>query len=144
MSDEAPRLILQPVPTPDPDDPLNWTTARKALNYGLVCFYVLWTLVQLDIGFTAWGPLQQELMLSVHQLNASAAMNYCGLAVGCIFFIPLVHKYGRRSLYLISSVLQLISVIWLAKTNNLGDYTWGLSLAQETPRTTSLLRLDPL
>ncbi|EAT77026.2 hypothetical protein SNOG_15651 [Parastagonospora nodorum SN15] len=65
--------------------------------------------------------MQQELMLSVDQLNASAAMNYGGLAVGCIFFIPLVHKHGRRLLYLISSVLQLASVIWLAKTNNFGD-----------------------
>jgi MFS family permease len=121
VTDSRSRLILQPVPSSDPDDPLNWSTARKAVNFGLVCFYVLWTFVELDIAFTAWGPLQQELGFTVGQLNNSAAINYGGLAIGCILFIPFVHKYGRRSLYLLSSVLQLASVIWLAKSNTFGD-----------------------
>ncbi|ORY02841.1 major facilitator superfamily domain-containing protein [Clohesyomyces aquaticus] len=115
------ELVLHPVPTDDPDDPLNWGTARKTVNFGLVCFYVLWTFVQLDIGFTAWGPLQQELGLSVDQLNSGAAVNYAGLAVGCVLFIPFVHKYGRRPLYLSSSAVQLASVVWQGKANTFGD-----------------------
>lgn len=115
------KLILHPVPTSDPNDPLNWSTARKVLNFGLVCFYVLWTFVQLDIGYTAWGPMQEELGFTFNDLNDSAAVNYGGLAIGCIFFVPFIHKYGRRPLYLFSSALQLASIVWQGKVNNLGD-----------------------
>jgi MFS family permease len=115
------QLVLQPRPTSDPNDPLNWGKWRKALNFGLVCYYVLWTFVQLDIGFTAWGPLIEELGLSINTLNASAAVNYGGLAIGCIFFIPFVHKYGRRPLYIISVVVQLASCVWQAKVQSGGS-----------------------
>ncbi|KAI2708394.1 hypothetical protein CBS147332_6455 [Penicillium roqueforti] len=115
------QLVLFPTPSADPNDPLNWSTARKALNFTLVSFFVLWTFVQLDIGFTAWGPMQDELNFSVDLLNANAAVNYGGLAIGCIFFMPLVHKYGRRPIYIFSVALQLASSIWQAEMYTIGD-----------------------
>jgi MFS family permease len=115
------QLVLQPPPTSDPNDSLNWSKFRKALNFGLVSYYVLWTFVQLDIGFTAWGPLIEEYNLSLDVLNASAAVNYGGLAIGCIFFIPFVHKYGRRPLYIFSVVVQLASCIWQAEVTSGGS-----------------------
>ncbi|KAF2106385.1 major facilitator superfamily domain-containing protein [Lophiotrema nucula] len=121
VSGPTTELILHPVPTSDPDDPLNWSTARKTLNFTLVCFYVLWTFVQLDIGFTAWGPMFDQLGFTIDEMNNGAALNYGGLAIGCIFFVPFVHKYGRRPLYLFSSALQLASVVWFAKTQTVGD-----------------------
>src|ERR1700761_3217523 len=72
------QIILHPVPTADPNDPLNWASWRKALNYGLVCFYVLITFAELDIGFTAWEQYQEELGFGVGLLNAAAAVNYAG------------------------------------------------------------------
>jgi MFS family permease len=115
------KVILHPVPTSDPNDPLNWSTWRKSVNYTLVCFYVLMTFVQLDIGFTAWEAYEVELGFSVNLLNGAAATNYGGLAIGCIFFVPLVHKYGRRPMYLFSTALQLASCVWFAKTETRGD-----------------------
>ncbi|KAK5058915.1 hypothetical protein LTR84_011179 [Exophiala bonariae] len=115
------KVILHPIPTSDPNDPLNWATWRKALNFTIVCFYVFMTFVELDIGFVAWEAYQTELGFTVDLLNAGAAVNYAGLAIGCIFFIPLVHKYGRRPLYLFSTAVQLASVIWFAKTYTRGD-----------------------
>lgn len=79
------------------------------------------TFVELDIGFVAWEAYQTELGFTVDLLNSGAATNYAGLAIGCIFFIPLVHKYGRRPLYLFSTAVQLASVIWFAKTYTKGD-----------------------
>lgn len=91
------------------------------MNFALVCFYVLWTFVQLDIGFTAWGPMNEQLGFTIDEMNNGAAINYGGLAIGCLFFIPFVHKYGRRPVYLFSSALQLASVVWLAETYTVGD-----------------------
>ncbi|CAG7939422.1 unnamed protein product [Penicillium nalgiovense] len=115
------RLVLFPTPSADPNDPLNWSKARKALNFTLVSFFVLWTFVQLDIGFTAWGPMGNELNFTVDILNANAATNYGGLAVGCIFFMPLVHKYGRRPIYILSVALQFAACIWQANMITIGD-----------------------
>lgn len=114
-------MILHPVPTSDPNDPLNWSKWRKTLNYAIVTFYVFMTFVELDIGFTAWEAYQTELGFTIDLLNDGAAINYAGLAVGCIFFVPLVHKYGRRPLYLFSTALQFRSVVWFAKTYTKGD-----------------------
>lgn len=119
------QLVLFPSPSVDPDDPLNWSTPRKALNFALASFFVLWTFVQLDIGSTAWGPLQSEFEFSLDVLNAGSAVNYGGLAIGCFFFIPLVHKYGRRPLYIFSAALQLAACIWQARMNSVGDFIGG-------------------
>ncbi|QLI64579.1 uncharacterized protein G6M90_00g027220 [Metarhizium brunneum] len=116
------EVILHPVPTTNPNDPLNWAAWRKHLNFSLVSFYVLLTFVQLDIGFTAWGQYQDELNFSIDLLNAGTAINYGGLAIGCIFFVPLVHRYGRRPLYLLSTLLQLVSCVWFAVTHTRADF----------------------
>lgn len=115
------KVVLHPKPTSDPNDPLNWSATRKTINFVLVSLYVLLTFVQLDIGFTAWQQYQDELGFSISLLNAAAAINYAGLAVGCVFFVPLVQKYGRRPVYIFSTVLQLVSCIWFAVTQTTGD-----------------------
>lgn len=121
MQSASDNVILHPTPSSDPNDPLNWTPWRKTVNFTLVCFYVFLTFVQLDVGFTSWAQYQDELGFSVDFLNASAAVNYAGLAVGCVFLVPLVHKYGRRPMYIFSTLLQLVSCVWLACTKTRGD-----------------------
>lgn len=77
--------------------------------------------MQLDVGFTAWDALFDELDFSYDTLNGSTGANYLGLALGCIVFIPLVHKFGRRPIYLFSAVLQFAACIWSARTQTVGD-----------------------
>lgn len=113
--------MLHPTPTSDPNDPLNWAKWRKSLNFVLVLIYVFMTFVQLDIGFTAWAQYQTELGFTLSLLNSGAATNYASLAVGCIFLVPFVHKYGRRSLYIFSTLIQLVACIWSARTTTQGD-----------------------
>ncbi|GAT19899.1 sugar transporter [Aspergillus luchuensis] len=122
-------VVLFPTPSNDPDDPLNWSKARKALNYTFVSLFVLFTFVELDIGFTAWGPMETELGFTVDQLNAGTATNYGGLAVGCFFLLPLARKYGRRPIYIFSSALQLAASVWNAKTYTFGDYIGGMLIS---------------
>ncbi|KAM3435147.1 hypothetical protein MY4824_005019 [Beauveria thailandica] len=119
-STSSPRL--HPVPTADPDEPLNWSFQRKTVHFTLVNFYVFLTFVQLDIGGAAWRAYRQELGFTPNFLNASVAYNYVGLACGCIFFVPLIYKYGRRPVYLFSLVLQLASCLLSALTRNEGDF----------------------
>jgi hypothetical protein len=48
------KLILQPRPSDEPEQPLNWSRTRKAINYALVCAYALMTFVLYGI------PCQHE------------------------------------------------------------------------------------
>ena len=106
----------------------NWSKFRKVVNFFIVSFYVLITFVLLDIGTVAYGPYE-DIGISYNALNDAWALNYFGLAVGCIFFIPFVHKYGRRPVYIASILIQFASTIWNAKVNNsanlLAAYTFS-------------------
>lgn len=78
--------------------------------------YCLWTFVQLDIGFTAWANYQNDLGMTPGLLNSGTALGFAGLGIGSFVFIPLMHKYGRRPMYIFSTVVQLLASVWLART----------------------------
>ncbi|KAH6962448.1 major facilitator superfamily domain-containing protein [Ilyonectria sp. MPI-CAGE-AT-0026] len=108
------QVVLHPVPTSDPNDPLNWSTWRKYINFSLILVYVFFTFVLLNIGSVAYGSYVQDLAVSYSDYNTSIALVYAGLAVGCWAFIPFVYRYGRRPFYLVSLLIQLASAVWAA------------------------------
>jgi len=71
----------------------------------------------LDIGPVAWQTYVDDLGISWDELNITFASNCAGLAVGCIIFIPFALKYGRRSVYIISTAITFAMAIWQAKLN---------------------------
>ncbi|KAH7116561.1 major facilitator superfamily transporter [Dactylonectria estremocensis] len=120
-SDHSTEVIIHPTPTSDPNDPLNWSKWRKGVNFGIACFYVLITFVFLDIGAVAFGPVIAEFGWSLDIFTYGTAAAYAGLAFGCVVFIPFIHRYGRRPIYLLSLIIQLAASIWSAKVQTAGD-----------------------
>ena len=59
--------------------------------------------------------------MSYAQLNDTWAGNCIGLAVGCILFTPLALKYGRRPVYIMSTVVTFAMTVWSAKLNSFGE-----------------------
>lgn len=59
-----------------------------------------------------------ELGISYADLNNTYAAGCAGLAVGCIVFIPLALKYGRRPVYIISVFGTCLTAIWQAVLRN--------------------------
>lgn len=55
------EIILQPRPTDDPNDPLNWPKWRKYLNFGLATFYAVMAFAQINATTPTWGPMEDEL-----------------------------------------------------------------------------------
>ncbi|KKY14476.1 putative major facilitator superfamily [Diplodia seriata] len=121
VSNEGLSKNFHPVPSNDPDEPLNWSKVRKCTNFSIVLFYSLMAFVDLDIGTVIWGDLNAELGISYSNLNNSFAANCAGLAVGCIFLIPYTLKYGRRPIYILSCSLMLASAVWQAKMQTVTD-----------------------
>ncbi|RDL31800.1 Uncharacterized protein BP5553_09202 [Venustampulla echinocandica] len=115
------EIILQPRPTEDPNDPLNWSKVRKYINFAFVCFYVLMVNEFLNAATPTWGPMNKELGFSYEILNDSYAVGCAFLAIGALVLVPFALKFGRRPLYLFSTMLQFGLSIWAAKMTTVAD-----------------------
>ncbi|KAJ5819221.1 hypothetical protein N7474_004812 [Penicillium riverlandense] len=118
---EAAEVILQPKPSSDPNDPLNWPLWRKNLNFGLACYYAMMVLALIDVATVTWGPVNQELGFSYAILNDSYAAGCAALSIGAIILVPFSLKYGRRPVYILSSAAQCGLCVWLARMQNVAD-----------------------
>ncbi|KPM46327.1 hypothetical protein AK830_g218 [Neonectria ditissima] len=114
-------VILQPRPSEDPNDPLNWPNWRKYVNFGLVIFYIAMVAEFINAGAPTWGVMHDQLGFSYEILNDSYAAGCASLAVGSLLLIPFALKFGRRPLYLFSTVLQFALSIWSAKMQTVAD-----------------------
>ncbi|KAL3444561.1 major facilitator superfamily domain-containing protein [Aspergillus insuetus] len=121
------ELILNPTPSDDPDDPLNWSPLRKGVNFALTCSYVCFTFVLVDINSLAYRGYITELGLTYATFNIASGCNLLGLAFGCLILLPCVHKLGRRPIYLISAVVQFACAVWWANFHSAGELI-GVSL----------------
>ncbi|KAH7323642.1 serine/threonine kinase 16 [Rhexocercosporidium sp. MPI-PUGE-AT-0058] len=115
-------VILQPQPSCDPNDPLNWSTWRKLVNFTIAALYTLWVYTILDIGTVAYSTWNAELGISYSNLSNAYACNTAALAVGGVILIPLTLKYGRRPVYLLTSLALTLSSVWMAKAGVVGDF----------------------
>lgn len=123
------RIILQPRPSTDPNDPLNWTKPQKLVNYSLACFYAMMVFAFINATSPTWGPLGDELGFSSETLTNTYAIGCATLSVGAPMLIPFALKYGSRSVYVFSSVAQFAISIWAARTMTAGDW-WGVNALQ--------------
>ncbi|ORY56986.1 major facilitator superfamily domain-containing protein [Pseudomassariella vexata] len=114
-------IILQPRPSEDPNDPLNWSTWRKYLNFGLASLYVLMVSEFINSATPTWGPMHTELGFSYEILNDSYAVGSAFLAIGALVLVPFALKFGRRPLYLFSTLVLFAVSIWSAKLQTVAD-----------------------
>lgn len=66
-----------------------------------------------------WQQMEVDMGVSTANLNNAQSANLAGLALGCLFFIPLTVKYGRRPSYLLSIAVLAGATWWTSrmKTN---------------------------
>ncbi|KAL2813439.1 major facilitator superfamily domain-containing protein [Aspergillus granulosus] len=115
------EVILEPKPSKDPNDPLNWPQWRKHLNFGLVSYYVVMVMALVNVATVTWGPMNAELNFSFGLLNNSYAAGCGALAIGGIILIPFALKFGRRPVYVLSTAAQCGISIWSARMQNVAD-----------------------
>lgn len=70
-----------------------------------------------------------DLDVTYTELNHALSVLYVGLAMGCVLFIPLARKFGRRPVYLFSTALMLATSIWLGEVKSLNGL-YGANLLQ--------------
>ena len=80
------------------------------------------TFVLIDIFGVGYDAYVEQWGMTFEDYNNIAASSYAGLAVGCVLFIPLVYKFGRRPIYLVSLIVQFATAIWAAKVSSIAEW----------------------
>lgn len=62
-------IVLVPAPSRDPDDPLNWSPARKALSTLCMCVYTLMVGISSAAIYSVLEPISEETGLTLNDLN---------------------------------------------------------------------------
>ncbi|KAL2808279.1 major facilitator superfamily domain-containing protein [Aspergillus granulosus] len=115
------QIRLNPMPSADPNEPLNWSTLRKTCNFTLALAVTALIFTALSIQTIFWQLMVLDMNVTYTELNQAMSVNFVGLATGCVFFIPLAKKFGRRPVYLVSTALMLVTSFWSARMTRLSE-----------------------
>lgn len=121
LESEDNTIVLQPAPSSDPNQPLNWARWRKYLNFFIVCFFTLIAFTSCDVPSVLRGPWMREFGWNYDQLNNTYAISVAGLGLGCPILVPFSHKFGKRPVYLVASALVLSTASWQSSMNTIGE-----------------------
>ncbi|KAH8795055.1 major facilitator superfamily transporter [Hyaloscypha sp. PMI_1271] len=94
-SEAAHDIVLVPLPSDDPEDPLNWSRKRKLLQTSCVVMYVT-------------TPIAKATHLTVSNLVSGTGAMFLFYGWGCIVWQALALQYGKRPAYLISMAGSII------------------------------------
>ncbi|KAK7752047.1 Major facilitator superfamily transporter [Diatrype stigma] len=118
-------VVLVPQPSDSPDDPLNWSLARKSWHSALVLFVVgLTAATSNDAGSGADG-VNEDYGISYDVFNTGAGVLFVGIGYWCLLSSPATHLYGRRVLYLVGMVCGFVGSVWYGRIQNEADTVWS-------------------
>jgi MFS family permease len=75
----------------------------------------------LTIAVPLWQDMVVELGYTYPQLNNSYGISAASMSFGCVVFTPFALRYGRRPVYIVTSLLMFLCNIWSAEMKTLGD-----------------------
>lgn len=101
-------IVLFPIPSNDPDDPLNWSRSRKLLSTLALGSYTLSIAIASAAIYSVLIPIEISTGLTLSQLNAGTGYMFLALGWGCVIFQPLALQYGKRPVYLFSLISTMV------------------------------------
>ncbi|KAI7204092.1 major facilitator superfamily transporter, partial [Hortaea werneckii] len=107
-------VVLHPMPSEDPEDPLNWSFKRKQLATSCVIMQVFASIPS-SIVYSVVTPIQEATSLVLDDLNLGTGVMFLCYGWACILWQPLALQYGKRPTYLVSmaaNIAILASAPW--------------------------------
>ncbi|KAG5358586.1 putative MFS-type transporter [Yarrowia sp. B02] len=115
---DSTEIILSPVPSSHPDDPLNWSPRRKLLSMFCMVMYVVAICVPSASIFSVFIPISQNTGLPLATLNQGTGYMFLFFGLGCVLVHPISVKYGKRPVYLISVLGTSLIQLWGPNINS--------------------------
>ena len=104
-------IVLHPQPSKDPNDPLRWSKTKKAFNFTILVFSSFAMGCSIVWSGPIWDIWISEFDCTYTELNISTAICFIFLAFGCFALQPIASYFGKRVVYLICSILQIVGAI---------------------------------
>ncbi|KAF3400113.1 hypothetical protein F1880_008153 [Penicillium rolfsii] len=121
--DPTGQIVLVPQPSESPNDPYNWPRMKKELftltfAWGCGCVGAVGPLLG-----GAFVPLAQEFGVSLSTfVSAVQGGTIAAIAVGSLIFNSLAVKYGKRPVYLGTTVGLMVSCFWAAEAGGFHSF----------------------
>ncbi|KAK3672392.1 hypothetical protein LTR78_007699 [Recurvomyces mirabilis] len=115
-------IILHPTPSSDPSDPLRWSFWRKTYHLFLLFWYSSIVGAVTNWESVIYLNLMEAYNTTIDQLNIGAAVMILLLGVGNVFFVLLSNKFGRRSVYIWTMLMVVVSQIIMALSKDIRYY----------------------
>ncbi|KAM7214204.1 Major facilitator superfamily domain containing protein [Rhypophila decipiens] len=115
-------IELIPRPSDDPEDPLNWSPARKRLSALMGVVYVFGTGFPSTLQYSVLADITRDTGISTADLVQGTGVLFLFLGWGCLFWQPIATTYGRRGVYLLSTLLTVPLMVWTAYTKSLPEW----------------------
>ncbi|PNY27015.1 Polyamine transporter [Tolypocladium capitatum] len=115
-------VVLEPQPSDDPNDPLNWPATKKYATLAI------WSLASFSSQASAMANLQGYVLQAPLygktpvQVSYSISAALAGLIAGALIVVPLGRKFGSCFCLLWSTVGVLVTAIWSALMTKPNDY----------------------
>ncbi|KAK0723751.1 major facilitator superfamily domain-containing protein [Apiosordaria backusii] len=112
------KIILEPQPDDSANDPLNWPVWRRdfsLLSLGLYCLVGGGMTPILAAGFT---DVANDYGIDVHTVSLTTGLYMMGMGLGSVVFSPTAILWGKRPVYLFSSLLFILTSVWCALSPN--------------------------
>ncbi|KAJ6151206.1 major facilitator superfamily domain-containing protein [Penicillium chermesinum] len=111
--DRTGKIVLVPQPSDDPNDPYNWSRTKKEL----------FTISVGPLLGSAFVPLAAEFGVSLATFTSAVQGGaIAAIAVGSLVFNSLAVKYGKRPVYLGTTIGLLVSCFWGAATTSFPSF----------------------
>lgn len=111
-------IVLEPQPDESLNDPLNWPKWRRdcaLLSLGFFCMLGGGMTPVLAAGFV---KVSETYNVTVPQVALTTGLYMLGLGLGSVVASPTAILYGKRPVYLVASVIFVLSAIWCALSPN--------------------------
>ncbi|KAF9887954.1 hypothetical protein FE257_009476 [Aspergillus nanangensis] len=117
--DRTGKIVLVPQPSDSPNDPYNWSRMKKELftiayGWGCGCVGAVGPLLG-----AAFVPLAEEFGVPLNTfVSGVQGGTIASIAVGSLVCNSLAVKYGKRPVYLITTLGLMISCFWAAEAKS--------------------------
>ncbi|KAH7395984.1 major facilitator superfamily domain-containing protein [Cadophora sp. MPI-SDFR-AT-0126] len=109
---------LNPLPTADPADPLNWPAWKKNVNLALISFNAMMTTLTAAAVIPAFEDFSIDLGISLTRASYLTSVQILMLGFAPLFWKPISNHFGRRPIWLISTICSMVCNIGCAKSHS--------------------------
>ena len=108
------NIVLNPTPSSDPNDPLNWSWLKKHYTLAIVCYLSFLQGFAVTVIISSYGLIATAFHTTPYRASFFVAAVTITHSVGPILFVPFSAYIGRRWLYIIMTTIMFVSTIGCA------------------------------